>query len=77
MEKKITSIIKSVLSENDQKTALEKLCREFENLGYEVRIDGMKVFPDPGKSMDFRKPLTFSLYDYGVLKQEFSIRFPK
>lgn len=77
MDKKIANTIKSVLTENDQKTALKELCREFERLGYEVKIDGIKVTSETSDFTNFREPMNFSLYNSGSLKQEFSIKFPK
>lgn len=77
MSTDITRIIKDVLANYDEKAALKKLCSEFENMGYEVRIDGVKVGPEAPEIEDYIKPVTFSLYSFGVLEKEFSIRFSR
>lgn len=77
MNTDITLIIKDVLVKYEEKAALKKLCSEFENLGYEVRIDGIRVNADKPEIRDFLKPVTFSLYHFGVLEKEFSIRFSR
>ncbi|GEM_PF-4134089 len=76
MSADITRIIKDVLAKYDEKAALKKLCSEFENLGYEVRIDG-RVSSELPEIQDYLKPVTFSLYTFGVLEKEFSIRFSR
>ncbi len=77
MKSDITRIIKDVLVKYDEKSALKKLCSEFENMGYEVRIDGMRVSSEESEIEDHLKPVTFSLYYFGVLEKEFSIRFSR
>lgn len=77
MKSDITRIIKDVLVKYDEKAALKKLCAEFENMGYEVRIDGIRVSPEKSEVEDFLKPVTFSLYHFGVLEKEFSISFSR
>ena len=77
MSADITRIIKDVLVKYEEKTALKKLCSEFENLGYEVRIDGMRVSSEEPEAKDYITPVTFSLYHFGVLEKEFSIRFSR
>jgi len=77
MSADITRIIKDVLVKYDEKAALQKLCSEFENMGYEVRIDGIRVSSETPEIQDYVKPVTFSLYYFGVLEKEFSIRFSR
>ncbi len=77
MSADITRIIKDVLVKYDEKTALKKLCSEFENMGYEVRIDGIEVNSEKSEIEDCVKPVTFSLFYFGVLEKEFSIRFSR
>ncbi len=77
MKSDITRVIKDVLVKYDERAALKKLCSEFENMGYEVRIDGIRVNPENSEIEDYLKPVTFSLYYFGILKKEFSIRFSR
>lgn len=76
MNADITRIIKDVLAKYDEKAALKKLCSEFENMGYEVRIDG-RVSSEVPEIEDHVRPVTFSLYNFGVLEKEFSISFSR
>lgn len=76
MNKEITRIIKNVLVRYDQEIALKKLCSEFEHLGYEVILDGVKITSETAEFAASKNPVTFSLYGSGVLKEEFSIKFP-
>jgi len=77
MKSDITRLIKDVLTKYDERAALKKLCSEFENMGYEVRIDGIKVSPEKPEVENYLAPVTFSLYYFGVLEKEFSIRFSR
>jgi hypothetical protein len=76
MNADIIRIIKDVLAKYDEKAALKKLCSELENMGYEVRIDG-RVSSEVPENQDYVSPVTFSLYNFGVLEKEFSISFSR